>query len=263
MDKQSWQWRLYTISLMKKEKVRILKKKMKMSGHLVLDIGCAQGVVSAVLKEANGTWVHMDPDFANLPEARPVLGADLVQGSGENLPFATGGFDDVLLLDILEHVHDDQALLREAARLLRPGGRMAVSTPISGKFFIFNRLKKHFGLIPEIYGHKREGYSLSQLENMMRDCGLKMEYRGSYAKFFVELVEMMLNVLFVKKNRIAKSELNSGAISPTSADSLDKNPFLMRLYRYCVYPLLYLFTRLDLLLPWKTGYATLVVARKG
>lgn len=263
MAKKSWQWRLYTISFMKKEKVRIIRSRMDLSGRRVLDIGCAQGVVSAQLKNGAGNWVHTDVDFANLPEARAVLGRDLVQCACARLPFASGSFDDVLLLDTLEHVDDDRALLAETARLLRPGGRLAISTPISGGFFLFNKLKNRFGLTPEIYGHKREGYSLAQLALLAGEQGLKTEYQGTYAKFFVEMVEMTLNVLFTRKNRIRSSHLHSGAISPTSAAALDKNPFLMRLYRYLIYPLLYLFTRLDRLLFCKTGYATLLIARKG
>jgi len=262
MDKYSWQWRLFSISLMKKEKVRILQNKLDLSGHLVLDIGCAQGVVSAALKEGNGRCLHLDPDFANLLVARPVLGAELMQSSGAPLPFGDNGFACVLLLDILEHVDDDLGLLREAVRVLRPGGKLVISTPISGGFFFFHRLKKRLGLTPEIYGHKREGYSLSDLDALMKKSGLEPEYRGTYAKFFVEMVELMLNVLFIKKNRIKTSTLSSGAISPTSESSLDKNPVLMSIYRYFAYPILYLFTRLDRLLFWKTGYATLVIARK-
>ncbi len=263
MDKQSWQFRLFSISLMKKEKARLLLRKMNFTARQVLDVGCAQGVVSAQLKGENRSWVHIDPDFANLTTARPVLGNDLVHSRGFDLPFADGSFDDLLLLDILEHVEDDRALLAEALRVLRSGGRLVISTPISGKFFLFNHLKKRLGLTPEIYGHKREGYSLKQLSALAVEYGLKIEYRGTYAKFFVEMVEMTLNVLFIKKNRIKSSELSSGAISPSSESSLDKNPGLMCVYRYFVYPVLYLFTRLDHLLFWKTGYATLLIARKG
>ncbi len=225
MKKKSWQERLFAVSFMKKEKVRIIRSRMNLSGQRVLDVGCAQGVVSMMLKGNDQTWVHLDPDFANLPVARPVLGPVLIHNAGLSLPFADDSFDDVLLLDILEHVDDDRALLTEAVRVLRPGGRAAVSTPISGGFFLFNRLKKCFGLTPEIYGHKREGYSLDQLHSLAQGCGLEVEYRGSYAKFFVEMVEMLLNVLFIKKNRIRTSELGSGAISPTSETTLDKNPF--------------------------------------
>jgi SAM-dependent methyltransferase len=49
------------------------------------------------------------------------------------LPLGDGEFDLVLLADAIEHVRDVQLLLSEARRVLRPGGRLAVSTPAHGR----------------------------------------------------------------------------------------------------------------------------------
>lgn len=57
-------------------------------------------------------------------------GARAVQGSGASLPFRAGSFDAVLAFEILEHVEDDQQVLDEIARVLRPGGVVAVSVPL-------------------------------------------------------------------------------------------------------------------------------------
>ena len=55
--------------------------------------------------------------------------ARLVQGDLERTPFASACFDLVLLNEVLEHVPDDAAALREAFRLLRPGGALIVFAP--------------------------------------------------------------------------------------------------------------------------------------
>ena len=57
-------------------------------------------------------------------------GARAVQGSGDSLPFRSGSFDAVLAFEILEHVEHDQQVLDEIARVLRPGGIVAVSVPL-------------------------------------------------------------------------------------------------------------------------------------
>jgi len=118
------------------------------------------------------------------------------------------------------------------------------------------------GLTPDIYGHKREGYSLRQLTDLVQENGFSVDHSTTYAKFFVEFFEILLNGLFRLLNKGKKKKLRTGSISPTSAGDLDKHPFLFRLYSGLVYPAIFAVTRLDRLLVKKTGYATLVVAHK-
>lgn len=58
----------------------------------------------------------------------PVMGA-AVQGDGARLPFGDAAFDRVIASEVLEHVPDDQAACAELARVLKPGGRLAVTVP--------------------------------------------------------------------------------------------------------------------------------------
>jgi SAM-dependent methyltransferase len=97
-------------------------------GACVLDVGCGTGGVLAGL----GSGVRpFGVDFSTLALAHcraRGLGAVACSSAGA-LPFAPGSFDVVLLLDVLEHFADEQALLAEIRRLVRPGGRVLVSVP--------------------------------------------------------------------------------------------------------------------------------------
>jgi len=259
---EPWQIRLYRHSLMKRDKVDLVSRYVDFNERRVFDLGCSNGAVSHFLKKQGGDWVHSDLDLDNLKTARPVLGPRLFQMGESRLPLKKASMDTVMALDILEHLNRDSEMVEEIHRVLRPGGQVVVSTPISGRFFLINRLKRLAGMRPEIYGHVREGYSLRELTALMEDKGFEVTRAGTYAKFFTELCEFLLNLVFTRLNRVKRSRLRSGAISPSSSDDLDRHGGLYRVYTRFVYPLVRLFTRLDRLLPFKTGYATLVIARK-
>jgi SAM-dependent methyltransferase len=64
------------------------------------------------------------------PGARPIpfRGAGVV-GDALCLPFSAGAFDRVIAAEVLEHIPDDRAAISELARVLRPGGTLAVTVP--------------------------------------------------------------------------------------------------------------------------------------
>jgi len=93
----------------------------------ILDLGCCTGGVLQPLGDF-GSAIGLDP----APEAAVYCrrrGLAMAVGSGLELPFADASFDAILALDVIEHVADDVALLREARRVLRPGGALVVTVP--------------------------------------------------------------------------------------------------------------------------------------
>ena len=257
-----WQIRLYEKSLMKKEKVKHILKSTSFSQKLIFDLGCSNGTVSYHLKSGGGKWFHADLDFENLITSKKLLKKNLIQLAEDRIPFKTNVFDMVVALDFLEHIEDDNLILKEINRILKDKGKVIVSTPVKGKFFILNRLKTSFGLTPEVYGHKREGYSLKELKNLLKMNGFSILKSTTYAKFFTELFEILLNIMYVKINKKKRSKLRSGEISPSSASDMKKNSKLFKIYSLFVYPIVFMITRIDRMLWFKTGYATFIVAEK-
>jgi len=111
-------------------------------GARVLDMGCGGGRHAFEAWRRGAAVVALDASEAELKEVRGVLGAMLdagelphgesggaVNGNALSLPFPAGAFDCVIASEVLEHVPTDTAAISELVRVLRPGGRMAVTVP--------------------------------------------------------------------------------------------------------------------------------------
>mgnify|MGYP002352752300 CR=1 FL=1 len=97
---------------------------------VVGDLGCGTGAVSATLSGAVGRVIAVDASRAMLAAAKKRLaGQDNVElraGELEALPVEDGELDAALMVLVLHHLPSPAAALAEAARALRPGGRLVV-----------------------------------------------------------------------------------------------------------------------------------------
>jgi len=105
-----------------------MRRYVDLEDKTILDIGCGVGAFVRRLREFSPRVAGIDVDRERVTEGGNAV-RDLALAVGERLPFADGAFDIVLLHEVLEHVTDDQATLREAYRVLRPGGRVVIFCP--------------------------------------------------------------------------------------------------------------------------------------
>jgi demethylmenaquinone methyltransferase / 2-methoxy-6-polyprenyl-1,4-benzoquinol methylase len=94
----------------------------------VLDVATGTGAVARELLATKGcTVVGLDQSPEMLAEARRRLpaGVKLIEARAEQLPFPDGAFDALTFTYLLRYVEDPAAVLRELARVLRPGGTIA------------------------------------------------------------------------------------------------------------------------------------------
>jgi len=102
------------------------------AGERVLDVATGTGMVAAeLLARADCSVVGIDQSAEMLAAARARFAAagservQLIAGEAEALPFADASFDALTFTYLLRYVEDPKATLRELARVLRPGGRIA------------------------------------------------------------------------------------------------------------------------------------------
>jgi SAM-dependent methyltransferase len=107
---------------------RVLERRLA-RGVSVLDVGCGTGFILERLLRSFDAW-GVEPDASVRARAGADAASRILPGSSDDLA-ALGGrrFDAVLLLDVIEHVDDDAATLRNAAAALAPGGELLVTVP--------------------------------------------------------------------------------------------------------------------------------------
>lgn len=105
------------------------------AGDRVLDVGCGEGWFASELLRAEVRVVGIDVAEEPLRRARerdPALEVRLVDADGP-WPFEDVSFDVVWAGETIEHVADTAGWLSEVRRVLRPGGRLLLSTPAHGR----------------------------------------------------------------------------------------------------------------------------------
>jgi SAM-dependent methyltransferase len=180
----------------------------------ILDVGCGTGANLLMLSEyGDAEGVDVSEDALAFCRER---GLDKVKlGAAEELPYEDGTFDLVTAFDVVEHIDDDLAGLREMRRVLRPGGRVLLFVPT----FMFL-----WGLQDDVSNHRRR-YRLPELQRVLEQAGFEIE-RTTYANitFFLPILAMrqLMRLTGVKadsENNINVSALNGVLGSVFGAES--------------------------------------------
>ena len=99
----------------------------RLADGYVLDVGCGVGMYLQALRAYTLFTFGVEIEGEHVREA--AAHGHVVQGLGEQLPFANDRFDLVLSHEVIEHVTDDRACVADMVRVLKPGGRLVLFCP--------------------------------------------------------------------------------------------------------------------------------------
>ncbi|MCK9486510.1 MAG: methyltransferase domain-containing protein [Dehalococcoidia bacterium] len=117
-------------------RLALIQRYVDLDGRRVLDLGCGLGEYVRGFARQGARALGSDIAAARLREARQRVRDTQTRGvqgfmvaAGEALPFRDASLDAIVLNEVIEHVQDDRATLREVARVLEPGGRCILYAP--------------------------------------------------------------------------------------------------------------------------------------
>lgn len=171
----------------------------------ILEIGCGTGGNLAMLARfGNLSAMEYDPLAREIAQAQRVC---TVQPGGlpEPVPFEDQRFDLICLLDVLEHIEEDGAALQRIGLLLKPGGRLLLTTPAYRWLWSAHDAAHHH--------HRR--YTVGVLRTIANSAGLSVQRIGYYNTLLFPLIALA---------RLAQAALRRGPGQAGSSDAALPSP---------------------------------------
>jgi SAM-dependent methyltransferase len=161
-------------------------------GSRLLEVGCGAGnlLLQATVPGSYPLALDLSRQALTFVRSRlqeAAFGAEApsgfacTQAIGEALPFSAGSFDCVLLSEVIEHLTAPQISIGEAARVLRSGGRLLVTTPNYRSFWpLMEWTVDRLNMAPKMAGEQHVSrFHPASLRRVLAEAGLHVEYSGS------------------------------------------------------------------------------------
>ncbi|MGH7785812.1 MAG: class I SAM-dependent methyltransferase [Candidatus Binatia bacterium] len=150
------------------------------AGGRLLEIGCACGFLLLAARERGFAAQGVEMSAWASGHARQAFGLDVRTGTLEAQGLPADHFDAVVLADVIEHLFDPRATLREIHRILRPGGRLLLLTPDVGSVMARLFGPRWWGLLDDHYFY----FSRPTLERLLNDEGFAVERVSALGRVF-------------------------------------------------------------------------------
>lgn len=162
------------------------------TGSRLLEIGCGAGNLLLRATVSGSYPLALDVAMPSLVFVRSRLqqamgGADApggfgcIQALGDRLPLGDRSVDCVLLSEVIEHLEKPEATVREASRVLRPEGRLLVTTPNYHSFWpVLEWVVDRLGMAPRMAGEQHIArFHAATLRQLLLTAGLEIKYFGT------------------------------------------------------------------------------------
>jgi SAM-dependent methyltransferase len=220
-QREAWQLEMFGLRPKEQQKLGLL---LELLGPLdddpclLITHGDSPGWLHHHLRQAGGAWSWAELEPEGIPQMEAFLDDAVHLATPTSLPFESGAFARVVVVDVHEHLDELAPLNREIMRVLRPQGVAVVTAPNGDPCLPLAAVKRWIGMGNGTCGRSVRGYSTAQLTDMMTAVELQPLAHGAYSRFFTELAELAIHIGHVKlMGGQASGPPQPGGIAPRSA----------------------------------------------
>ncbi len=186
-----------------------LRRNLTPGSLRTLDAGCGSGAftmcaakigneaVGISFDERNNSVAEERANFLKIKNIRFITG-DL-RKLGE-IKKTLGSFDQIICFETIEHILDDQKLVKDFSNILKPGGKLLITAPYK---YYYRRLLGDDKFPLSIYedgGHVRWGYTHEEIENIFNNANLIMGKKEYVSGIISQLLVVLYRFLQAKMN---------------------------------------------------------------
>lgn len=236
-----WQEKLFNRSVRRQMRLRKLKELIGMTTNQnCLEITAGDGLISARLREGGGRWKTMALSRSAQAALDWFLDDPVEVFSGVSFNEADGTFDLVVIVDALERIRDDYAFIKECHRVLKPDGRLVITT---ARKTIFcpggSPLRSILGFSWRAKGLERSGYTSGELFEALKD-GFDVPETDSYCTCFVETPGLLCEAV---ANKLVHGTYNMPGENVGTEEFYHYTK--LNIFALLVYPLMWTLGQLD------------------
>ena len=197
----------HTNGRVRSQQVRKFLKKIP-----TLDIGCGEGIFCLELFKRKIPVVGIDIDETSLINAQRNFNkmnavVKTYHSAAEKTPFFQNSFEQVICLDVLEHVKDPIVVIKEINRVLKTGGQAIITVP-NELYLTKSVWGFDFRGIIKAVGHEGPGYDYPELKAMLESNGFVVKNHQYYYKFFSRLItELVFKLVGTKGFKKARKKM--------------------------------------------------------
>jgi len=224
---------------------------------LMLSTGDDGGALNFHLRAAGGNWTWATPSRSGGEHIASLLGEGVQVVKPLALPYCDGTFHRVVVVNVHHRLDEVEALDREIARVLEPGGHAVICTPNGNPRLPMKVLQERVGLWPELRVERDRRLGPRDLEQGIATAGLIPLASGGCSRFFTELLDTLGEM-----RRARAGTPGSNGREPPPPRAPQNRYSSGRAPREWVRRTRRIFASLDYVIPGSSGYVIAVAARK-